>query len=299
MDGLAPRDLLGVAALAATLLGAVAWNRGAAGGSWRSAISAGYGWAVAGVPLFALSGIGDALWHALFGIEGSTDALLSPSHLLAGIATVLMITAPLRAEGHRMAAGSSSGRGWPRMLSLTLLFAELQFFTQFAGPYADVIAGGLRGSYDILERQLLGAYIFATLLVGTTLVALRRPPLPLGALTLMLGGTGAATVLMVGEWPMHVLLTQIGVAVTAGIVADALLLRMRPSYERVAALRAVSVAVPASFFAIYLVVVIIRFGTWYTVHAVTGLVLMSGLIGLLLSYLAVPPKIVRELPEAG
>lgn len=50
-------------------------------------------------------------------------------------------------------------------------------------------------------------------------------------------------------------------------------------------------AVPASFFAIYLFVVIIRAGTWYTVHAITGLVLGSGLVGLLLSYVALPPRV--------
>ena len=44
---------------------------------------------------------------------------------------------------------------------------------------------------------------------------------------------------------------------------------------------------------------IARFGTWYLVHAVTGLVLVSGIVGLLLSYLAVPPKIVGNQPEAG
>lgn len=60
----------------------------------------------------------------------------------------------------------------------------------------------------------------------------------------------------------------------------------------------VTFAVPASFFAIYLFVVIIRVGTWYTVHAITGLVLGSSLVGLLLSYVALPPK-VRDLSKAG
>lgn len=283
----------GFAALAATILGAVAWSRPSAG-TWRTAIPPGYGWAVAGVPLFALGAIGDALWHTLFGIEASTDALFSPSHLTLGAAAVLMITAPFRADAHRLAESSSVGRGWPRMLSLILLFAQLQFFTQFAGPYAGVIGGGLRGSYDILEREFLGAYLFAALLVGILLVALRRPPLPLGALTLMLGGTSTAVVLMVGDRPMHLQLTQIGIAVAAGVFGDALLLRLRPSYQRVGALRAVTFAVPASFFAIYLFVVIVRVGTWYTVHAITGLVLVSGIVGLLLSYVVVPPKVVGE-----
>ena len=94
-------------------------------------------------------------------------------------------------------------------------------------------------------------------------------------------------------------LTQIGIAVAAGLAGDALLLRLRPSYQRTGALRATTFALPASFFAIYLLVVIARFGTWYSVHAVTGLVLVSGLAGLLLSYVALPPRMVRDLPEAG
>lgn len=48
----------------------------------------------------------------------------------------------------------------------------------------------------------------------------------------MLGGTAAAVVLMVGDRPIHLQVTEIGMAVAAGIVADASLRRLRPSHER-------------------------------------------------------------------
>lgn len=287
----------GFAALALVLLGAVAWNRPIAG-SWRAAIPPGYGWALAGVPLFALGGLFDSVWHTFFGIEVSTDALLSPSHLTLAVATVLMVTAPLRADWVGAAGGSGLRRRLPVGLSLTVLFAELQFFSQFAGPYADVFGGGPgrgpQGNFEVLERQLLGVYLYSTLLVGIVLVALRRPPLPLGTLTLMQGATAMALVFMRGDWPLHVELTRIGIALTAGILGDVLLLRWRPSYERVGALRAISFALPAAYVAIYLVVVTARFGTWYTAHALVGFILLSGFVGLLLSYVAAPPRVAAK-----
>src|SRR5215469_4113910 len=41
----------------------------------------GYGLSLIGVGVYALSGVGDLLWHTFFGIEQVLDAAFSPTHL--------------------------------------------------------------------------------------------------------------------------------------------------------------------------------------------------------------------------
>ena len=65
--------------------------------SLTGAIPFGYGTSVAGVIVFMAGAIGDMLWHIVFGIEVSIDALLSPTHLLLLIGALLILSGPLRA----------------------------------------------------------------------------------------------------------------------------------------------------------------------------------------------------------
>ncbi len=61
------------------------------------AVPIGYGVALIGMGCFFLSGVGDQIWHALFGIERSLEAFLSPTHLLLVIGMTLLVSAPFRA----------------------------------------------------------------------------------------------------------------------------------------------------------------------------------------------------------
>ena len=51
------------------------------GNRWLDAIPIGYELSVLGLVIFGISGIGDLTWHLILGIERSTEALLSPTHL--------------------------------------------------------------------------------------------------------------------------------------------------------------------------------------------------------------------------
>ncbi len=62
----------------------------------------------AGVLLFGLGGVFDFIWHALFGVEATIDALVSPSHLLLFFSGLLFMSGPLRSY----LAGDGTGRGW-------------------------------------------------------------------------------------------------------------------------------------------------------------------------------------------
>ena len=78
------------------LLGTLLWNR-AQGMRWRSALPNGYQLALLGVFIFAAGGVGDLIWHELFGIEEDFEALISPTHLMLGAGLGLIVSGPLRA----------------------------------------------------------------------------------------------------------------------------------------------------------------------------------------------------------
>jgi hypothetical protein len=239
--------------------------------------------------VFAFGGVFDAAWHTAFGIETSTDALLSPSHLVLGTGIALMVSGPLIASWRRASRGGLMDQ-LPAVLSLTALFSLFTFFSLFAGPYASLIGQGPRPSGSTLEKTLLGMYLFSGLLVGMTLVALRRGTLPVGALTVMLGVNGVAMILMRGHTPANIQVAFSAVAIAAGAIGDLLLWRLRPSIDRVRELRIFSFLLPVEYFAVYLAVVIAMVGTGWTVHSLTGITLLSGVIGLLLSFVFVAPR---------
>jgi hypothetical protein len=77
---------------------------------WRSA-PVGHSLVLVGVIVFAIGGTSDLVWHAVFGVEASLAALLSPTHLLMLAGALLVMTGPFRsgwADGRRQAPRSAS-----------------------------------------------------------------------------------------------------------------------------------------------------------------------------------------------
>ncbi len=62
--------------------------------SWTQGVPDGYAPSLTGAVVFAFAGVGDMIWHIVFGIERSVDALLSPTHLLLATGGILMVTGP-------------------------------------------------------------------------------------------------------------------------------------------------------------------------------------------------------------
>jgi Tol biopolymer transport system component len=94
------------------------------------------------------------VWHTVLGIEVNTEALLSPTHLTLALGIVLIVSAPLRAAWLR---STEAAPGWkalaPAILSLLLVFAMFNFFTQFAHPFVDVFAAASSGSTPIARTH--------------------------------------------------------------------------------------------------------------------------------------------------
>ena len=277
---------------ALSLMGAV-WRNRRQGLTWRAAVPIGYDMAVRGILLFALGGMSDLVWHTVFGIERSIDALLSPPHLLLAVGGAMLGSGPAQAAWRRIrptAQGEGWAELWPMLLGTTVLHALITFFTMYAHPFGTIWAASMDGRLTTIG--VTGALVHAAVWVGLTLFILRRwPQLPFGSLTLLT----AAPLVLLAVIRAHILLTGpeplIAVALLGGLAADTLAWRLQPSFERPGALRLFAFLVPAVLYLFYYLAVAWSGHLGWTLPFWTGSVVQVGLVGWLLSYLVVPPRI--------
>src|SRR6185437_11489199 len=77
-----------------------------------------------------------------------------------------------------------------------------------------------------------------------------------------------------------------------GLLVDLLNVTLRPSAERILPLRVFAFAVPFLNYTIYFVVLFALKGTIaWSIHLWTGSIVMAGIVGLLLSYVLVQPRV--------
>jgi Tol biopolymer transport system component len=124
----------------------------------------------------------------------------------------------------------------------------------------------------------------AGLLMGILLFALRRWMLPPGAATLIFAISAVLISFMQDEFRF------IPAAILAGIVADILIVVLRPGPDHVLQLRMIALTIPAVYFLLYFVTVALTGGVAWVIHLWFGAPVMAGIFGLFLSYLAVPPN---------
>jgi hypothetical protein len=283
----------GYAACALVLTLSVFMNR-RRGYGWRQAIPHGYEFSVLGVPLFALAGVGDLIWHTLFGFEVGIEPLLSPTHLLLALGALQIMSGPLRAAWSR--ADAEPGQRWatllPAIISLTAILSLFTFFTSFAHPFVQtwLLTDPSVGDGE-KSRGAAAVLLQAAILMGVILLALRRWRLPVGTLTLVLT-LNIALMSVFGQTNQYKL---IPLAMLSGVIADALLWYLKPSISQPAALRIFAFAVPVVFYLDYFVPIMIQNnGIQWSIHLWLGSTVMAGIVGLILSYLLLPPRIPAE-----
>ena len=302
----------GVTAVAALTLVAL-WRNHAAGSPWRAALPDGYLPTLVGEGIFFVGGLGDLLWHELFGIEANVEALLSPTHLTIAVGLGLIVGGPFRAVWRR---GEIAGwaRQLPMLLSLTFVLSTLTFFLQFAHPFerplalagnrpaadtlplvapdpALLLVDGALPAADLVQAAgLSGLLLHTTLLAGLLLLVVRRWGARLlpGALTLLVALNALGMAAMRDEW------TLVPGALLAGLLAELLLRALRPAAARPRALRLFAAAVPALWAGGYFAALALAGGIWWSVHLWAGAIAMAGIAGWLLSYAFVPPAVPAE-----
>jgi hypothetical protein len=257
-------------------------HRLAGGRPWEW--STGYGLSLTGCGLFVASGVCDAVWHTVFGIETGLNGLISPPHVLLTVSAGLVVSGPLRV------AWSGAGRhaSWPAVISAALVLSSLTFLTQFDHPLSNLWstgplptrALGLRG--DTLELGILGILVQTGLLSGLVLLLVSRLQLPPGALTVILGINGflVTAVDHVGAMTL--------IAVAMGAAGDLLVWALGPSPTRPLRLRLFATLWPAAVYLVYFLELLGDRGVWWPLHVWTGSILIAATEGWLLSYLVVP-----------
>jgi hypothetical protein len=263
------------------------------GASWREALPKGYNLSLIGLVIFGLGGVSDMFWHELFGIEGSIDALISPTHLLLAIGMTLIITGPIRAAGHRLRRGEYPAAPLTVLLALAFFMLILAFMLQYAYFYVQYWAATGRTTGGIIgELQQVAGYtailIDTVIIVGPMLLIMRRWRFPAGSFTLIL----VLNLFFMTVMKMDFL--ALPVALVAGIMTDGLYAALRPRPDRPGAWRGFAVGAAMLLPALFLAMLVWQRDVWWTVHVLFGLPVMAGLVGLMLSYLVLPPQSLQE-----
>lgn len=165
-------------------------------------------------------------WHETFGIETSIDALLSPSHLLLCVGSVLLLTSPVRSW---WAAGGGGRRAASGAVALALgttsasVFLGYVLMFEYVGPVLPYDGEIGSPGYSAAARGVASYVITIALLVVPLLMAHRRRATP-GVATALVAWVSLFPVLT-HEFPRPQTSAAFA-AIAAAILVDWILVRM-------------------------------------------------------------------------
>ncbi len=265
---------------AAVLFAGVNWLRNRSRGLRGLALlPAGYELTVAGLVLFGVGGLGDMVWHELFGVEANLEAMYSPTHLLLMVGLVLVVTGPIRAAWRR--PGLHPDPGLPVVLALAYTLALLGFLTFFSNPLTNAFPQWTVGEGEALG--IGGIFVQSAVIVLFVLTTLRRWQLPVGSFVLVLTLVYTGMAVITDEYRF------IPVAALTGLATDVLNERWHPARIVRRQTRWFAGLVPAVLFASYFAVLALTGGIAWTVHLWAGGIVLAALTGVGLSYVVWPP----------
>jgi hypothetical protein len=121
-----------------------------------------------------------------------------------------------------------------------------------------------------------GVLVHAALIAGFALVALRRGPLPIGALALLIALPTLMMAPVVDQWRF------VPGAILAGILGEILVRRLEFGNRRATDV-VIAFAIPALWFAAYYATIATTSGLGWTVHLWLGAIFLAGVVGILLN----------------
>lgn len=255
------------------------------GASWQEAIPVGYALGLYGVIGFFIGGVGDMIWHTLFGNENNVDAQYSPTHLMLFIFGFLFTTSPLRS----LYARPSQKGIFNKFLVLGAsfqLFMAIEQLMQTIHPYVDFWPLKY-GVADILGQRLGMASIFlqTVIMMCFYFYLIRRWQLFPGFFTIMI----TINYIPLGFMADHPVPTIV-MGFLVGLFTDIAYAVLRPSFHRVMELRLFSFVVPAIWMLVYMLTLslIDRSHFVWSIHLAGGAVVLAGVLGVLLSCVVVP-----------
>jgi len=258
---------------------------------WLDGWPAGYALGALGAVGFLGGGVLDMIWHSIFGVEISLDAVLSPSHLLLSVSGTLLVTSPLRAW---WAAGTTSRRAGTGIAALALgsTFGVLllSHSTAFKSTTPTQAYDFVTGSQSHLAASYASArYLVTTVILLVPVLLVYRRRSVLGTATAVVGAIFLFN-LVTAEFPAT--LTAVALGATAGAFAvDLIAVRLDAIRGPAAALRLPIIGglFGALFTAGHLLGLAVTDGIAWPVELWTGNVVLAGVGGALLGGLATPP----------
>jgi hypothetical protein len=267
-----------------------------------NAIPVGYELGLIGATVFGLGGVGDMIWHTVFGIEVGIDALLSPTHLMLYLGATLLITSPLRAIWHNSSATPSFKAFLPALLAVFASFSFTSFMNMHLWGLVNLPDSSEKfsqlanygGNIAYLASRLSDAGILfsSAVIMFTALFLLRRWRTPVGTFTLILGLNTLAMFAMFGYGNY---LPNVLLAALAGIIMDAMVFTMKPSPTKILELRVFAIIAPIVIWGLHFLALALTGGVGISRELWTGITVMTSLCGVALSVLVVPPAIANQV----
>jgi hypothetical protein len=260
------------------------------GTSLLQAAPHGYAPALLGCAVFLAGGVGDLIWHQVFGVEADIEALLSPTHLILAVGMTLMLSGGFLSWWRRPAA-SQPRTLWgqlPLLASVTCMLSLFTFMTQYS-HFVDLAPVEARPEDPFFNQALAvtGYLLHTILLCGMLFTVMRRGKPAFGFLTLLLTvNVGAMAVMRYG-------LPIIPAAFIAALTADAVLRLVEPM-KHPTGVRVFAFWLPFNVFLLYMATLLLRGGMWWSIHMWTGAAVLAGFAGLLTSFLVWPPETADE-----
>jgi hypothetical protein len=300
-----------------------------------SAVPRGYGLAFVALPLAAIAGPADFMWHSAYGFENQIDSVYSPPHQGLFIAGALLAAIPAAAAWQRRGTRPSLREFLPTVFGMSstagvALFVLHQLVPFYAGVsttkafqndiarFNDAFAPGAKAHHTeglakalthygdnafpyyfySTHHTVAGMFLFGTVLLGAVLVMRRRWRLPFGTLTIMFTWLALLFPLLseYREWKLAPAL------ILAGLAGDLLLARFeedsRPT--RVGRIRFVAGAIPPVLWALFFIcVALFEGGLGWHATLWFGVLVTSAAGGYMLSLLIFAPfsgPVIEQVP---
>ena len=257
-----------------------------------------YRFALWGIPVFFLGGVGDLIWHSVFGVEDRVDAVTSPTHLIIGLGVFIVTSAPIRSALEARDELRSLRDLLPVIFSLAtwLEFIHLGTAYAFDPSAARMYAPPNSTLYspDLFTNTTLFLFktgagvaivIFQTLMIMSFAIwmasnfRLRAGAMPL----FFLLGNCIIAAALTNDTPLFV--TYVAMSVAAGIAGDAVVARSPVQPLRSRSLHLFGFVVPVVYYATYFLVTIATGGMWWGPSLIGGALVWAGVAGLGLTLL--------------
>jgi hypothetical protein len=284
-------------AAVALYLGYAHWRNQSKGHVWGRTVPAGYGLSLVGVAIFGLGGIGDFLWHMAFGIERGAEIFLSPTHHLLILGMAMIVSGPFRALWRRKGMPESQLSYLPMIGSAVLTLSVITFILQAVHPFISPIPVMRGMGRDEQQMMMMVTTVLQTiLLVGMMLMMMRRwkGVLPIYTFPALIALNALAHT---SQTDLFVLLPA---SLIGAVVAGVVYWRIRPSLdanrpgERFG-LRLFAAIVPVVLYSAYFLTILAQpRGLNWRIHAITGIIVVAGFAGWLLSYAFFPAPVPEE-----